>query len=48
MPGGQGDSYFIEVEGTLNFVWFFTEAYKQNVISKQELVHMLVQFLYQH
>ena len=42
MPGGQGDLYFIEVEGTLNFLLLVIEAYKENAITKQDLVNLLV------
>lgn len=44
---GDDDIYIIEVEGALQFLVLIIEAYSENIISKEELINFLVDFLYQ-
>lgn len=48
MPGDQNDIYVLEIEGALNFLVVLAEAYKADIISKAELMHILYQFLHVH
>ena len=42
-----GEVFMLEVQGTVHCLMLLIEAYKQNVISQEELVQMLVDVLYQ-
>ena len=44
---GENATFVIQVEGTLEAVMLLIEAYKQDIITKEELLNALVDILYQ-
>ena len=44
---GDDDIYILQVEGALQFLLLLIDAYSQSIISKEELINLLVDFLYQ-
>ena len=47
MPGvdDEHEWFILEVEGTLQFLLVLIESYKESLITKDELVHSLIEFL---
>ena len=45
LGGDEEEWYILEIQGTLTFLLFLIESYKENIITQNELVQALIQFL---